>query len=163
MRNIKNFIDRNLPIIGANVQLEYNEDQNLFTTRGYTSLAGNIYFNGIRVSERISIITDVGIGYCQTFLNRLRIVSIVNPKIILADRRFHCYFYQEYKVKNEAKKLLNEYLIKKAKEENYHLDLNWLDNFINKLVEDTYNDQIENLKKIQGNKLLAGNQNLFLS
>ena len=52
-----------------NSNISYSSVANAFLSKGYTSTAGNTYFNSIRVAEGILIKEDVGQGYAHTFLN----------------------------------------------------------------------------------------------
>ena len=87
----------------VNANLNYSEISNAFLTTGYTSMAGNTYFNSIRVAEGILIKEDVGEGWCKTFLNGIKIYSI-KDKTLLADRSFHNLGYHKAPFKVKQKK-----------------------------------------------------------
>lgn len=61
-----------LPAVSGS-SLTYNADRNMFLTPGYTSNSGNIYFQGIHLSNRLAIVFDIGIGYAHSFLNGLQV------------------------------------------------------------------------------------------
>lgn len=119
-------------LINANVS--YSEVANAFLSTGYTSAAGNTYFNSIRVAEGILIKEDIGNGYAHTFLNGLKIYSI-KDKTLLADKSFHTLFYSVSTVKNEAKKMLLDVLKKAAKNENYSFDAAQAGAMIDEILE----------------------------
>lgn len=61
-----------LPAI-AQSNLTYNAAKNLLLSKGYTSKAGNTYFQALRCSEQLAILFDVGEGYKYTFLNGIKL------------------------------------------------------------------------------------------
>lgn len=117
-----------------NAKVSYSEVANAFLSTGYTSAAGNTYFNTIRVAEGILIKEDVGNGYARTFLNGLKIYSI-KDKTLLADKSFHTLFYSVSTVKIEAKKMLMDVLETAAKKENYSFDAIQAGTMIDKILE----------------------------
>ena len=58
---------------GANVT--YNAEKNVYLTLGYTSGAGNTYFKAVRLSDRLAVHYDIGIGYAYTFLNGITLFA----------------------------------------------------------------------------------------
>lgn len=104
-----------------NSTVSYSEVANAFLTSGYTSAAGNTYFNSIRVAEGILIKEDIGEGFAHTFLNGIKIYSI-KDKTLIADKTFHTAFYSKLKVKSEAKKMLMELLEDAALQRNIFFD-----------------------------------------
>ena len=53
--------------------VSYNEKHNIYLSNGYTSAAGNTYFQGIRLSDRLIVKYDFGQGYAYLFLNGIRL------------------------------------------------------------------------------------------
>ena len=94
-------------LVGTNYN--FSELANAFLSLGYTSNAGNTYFDSVRFAEGIVIKEGVGEGYARTFLNSLRIYS-VKDKTIIAEANFHCHFYSKEDVKRQAKLLLKRAL-----------------------------------------------------
>lgn len=66
------FRNSKLPVITGSLWT-YIPDKNLFLTRGYTSRAGNTYYQVIQASERLIVCYDIGEGYKHTFLNGIKI------------------------------------------------------------------------------------------
>lgn len=93
----------------TNSKLSYSEVANAFLTTGYTSIAGNTYFNSIRIAEGILIKEDVGEGWYKTFLNGIKIYSL-KDKILLADRSFHNVGYSKNTVQSFANEMLLDVL-----------------------------------------------------
>lgn len=155
MSDIVKFIDKVLPMnIGSNIQ--YSESQNIFMTNGYTSNAGNTYFKGLRLSDRIFIVLDIGIGYAYTFINGITVYANKNDeRIMVASRSYHNQCYSETIIKEDAKEIVLEKLKAEAETDGTIFIENEIVEFVDKLVEDTYNNQIETIKNIQLNNLLT--------
>jgi hypothetical protein len=128
-----------------NSNFSYSEVANAFLSSGYTSSAGNTYFNSIRVAEGILIKEDVGQGYAHTFLNGIKIFSI-KDKTLLADKSFNNVRYNKTRFKIEAKKLLLKMLVDSSRFEGYVLDYNQaekiIDNLLTQAIDENQNDII---------------------
>tara|TARA_B110000003_G_scaffold244653_1_gene253908 strand:- start:4602 stop:5063 length:462 start_codon:yes stop_codon:yes gene_type:complete len=129
-----------------NSNISYSEIANAFISKGYTSIAGNTYFNSIRVAEGILIKEDVGQGYAHTFLNGIKIYSI-RDKTLIADKRFNNVRYNQSRMKSETKKLLLNMLEESAKAEGYIFNIKdsetIIENILNKALEENQNDFIK--------------------
>ncbi|RLD43960.1 MAG: hypothetical protein DRI86_08665 [Bacteroidetes bacterium] len=101
--------------------VNYSDKANAFLSTGYTSAAGNTYFNAVRFAEGIIIKEDVGQGYAHTFLNGIRIFSTKNQQII-AERDFHSHIYSKNTVECNSITMLMEVLIEAAESEDVELD-----------------------------------------
>jgi hypothetical protein len=149
-------VDNVLPVEYGKIGVQYSESQNMLVTKAYTSAAGNTYFNGIRLSDRIYIRIDIGIGYAYTFLNGLAIyANHKEEKKMVGNKSYHSVVYSEARIKEDAKAIVKDKLVSEAKGQGLKLDENWLSNFVSSLVEDTYKNQIETLKQLQVCNLLA--------
>lgn len=65
----------------------YNAERNVYLTTGYTSQAGNTYFKAIRLSNRLAVYYNIGIGYCRTFLNGITLLPSMGQNRNLSDKR----------------------------------------------------------------------------
>ena len=99
----------------------YSDQANAFLSTGYTSAAGNTYFNAVRFAEGILIKEDVGEGYAHTFLNGIRIYSL-KDKQLLAERDYHCNYYSKNEVETESVSMLMKVLKDAAVHEGVKLD-----------------------------------------
>ena len=89
----------------ASDNFNYSESSNAFIGNGYTSLAGNTYFNELRLIEGLLIKEDVGQGCLYTFLNGIRIFDL-RTKNLLCERIYHNQMHSVVFVKSEIKSLL---------------------------------------------------------
>ena len=127
-----------LPALSGS-SVTYNADKGIFLTNGYTSAAGNTYFQGIRLSDRIVIKFDIGQGCPHTFLNGVQVYGFNgrNTKLI-GKREFYCYFFNEYNAKMEAVEIIVEYMKSQSKLMGAHVDSYQVEQFAKQLVDDAY-------------------------
>ena len=97
--------------------ITYSSPMNAFVGQGYTSMAGNTYFNAVRFAEGILIKEDVANGYARTFLNGLKIYDL-HTKKLLCEESFHCHYYSKDAVKSDVKRMLTNLILKAARQEN---------------------------------------------
>ena len=140
-------------LINSNVS--YSEVANAFLSTGYTSQAGNTYFNSIRVAEGILIKEDVGVGYARTFLNGIKIYSI-KDKTLLADKSFNSLFYSKQSVKGQAKRMLIEVLKEASLSQGLYFDENKASSIIDRVLDQAINEDQREMLLSQTKKLLAG-------
>lgn len=138
----------------VNSAVSYSEVTNAFLTSGYTSVAGNTYFNAIRMAEGILIKEDIGQGYARTFLNGIKIYSI-KDKTLIADKTFHTVFYSPLKVKIEAKKMLMNLLQDAASHEGAYFDRQTTENAIEKILDMAMNNDQRSVAIDQSKKYLS--------
>jgi len=138
----------------TNGVVSYSQNINAFITDGYTSEAGNTYFNAVRFAEGIIIKEDVGIGYAYKFLNGIRIYSL-RDKTMLADRDYHNCIYSKYILKQQAVNMLLEVLRDAAKNENMILNEIQAKKELEKIIDQALDgDQLQIVNK-QSQKYLT--------
>lgn len=137
-----------------NSTVSYSEMANAFLTTGYTSAAGNTYFNSIRLAEGILIKEDIGVGYAHTFLNGLKIYSI-KDKTLIADKAFHSLFYNPLNVTKEAKKMLMNLLEEVASQGNIFFDRLSAERTIDTVLKKAMNNDQRSMIINQAQKYLS--------
>lgn len=136
-----------------NSNLSYSEVANAFLSSGYTSRAGNTYFNSVRVAEGILIKEDIGQGYKYTFLNGIKIYSI-KDKTLLADKSFHNLIYSKSRIKIEAKQLLLKMLQDASILEGYTFDYHQAEKIVENLLDKALNENQHKIMLAQAKRYL---------
>ncbi len=132
-------VDTALPALSGSA-VTYNRQNNIFLTDGYTSAAGNTYYQGIRLSDRIIVKLDIGEGYAHTFLNGVQVFGYNGrDKKLIGSRSFNSYFYSDYNAKKEAIGIVINYMKGQTKMLGATVDNGQIEKFSERLVEDTYN------------------------
>lgn len=119
--------------ISTNSSITYSEQSNAFLSQGYTSHAGNTYFNTLRLMEGIIIKEDVGEGYRYTFLNGIRLYDI--SRNLLCERNYHCHVYRKSFIASEIKDMLKDLLIESCVKDNVSINVKDVELHINKIVD----------------------------
>jgi hypothetical protein len=142
-------VDKAIPSVFKNAQLTFNAGKNIFLTEGYTSQAGNTYFQGIRFSDRIVITQQIGIGYFYTFLNGIRIFGFNGKKAtLIAEKSYHCCVYCESLVKSEAENLIRNFLKSQSILTGTIVENDVLDSFSKNIVAATMKNQLPYQKQL---------------
>lgn len=136
--HLMRIIDKALPS-ATKYNVTYNKANNIYLTDGYTSKAGNTYFQGIRLSDRIVVKENIGIGYWHTFLNGIQVYGFDgNDLQLIGSESFHCCHYSKETVRREATELVKAYLENQCTLANTQLDINTLKELSSSLVETAF-------------------------
>lgn len=136
--SISRVLDSALPALSGS-SVTYNAQNNIFLTNGYTSAAGNTYYQGIRVSDRIAVKYNIGQGYCHTFLNGIEVFGYDGCKArLIGSRCYSSYFFSESAAKREAVEIVLDYMRGQVKLLGASLNPQQLEEFSRKIVEGAY-------------------------
>ncbi len=143
MKPVNNFLDCVLPTFGnskENIPV-YNESQRMFISSNYTSAAGHLYYKGIRFSERLVMIEQVGLYHNWTYIDGIELYAFNGTeRILISKKQYEKEFYNMTLIKEEVKQMLQGYfksqiLLKKE---------NATDDILLKHTEETINSLYEN-------------------
>ena len=97
-------------LMGAN-GVTYNQQKNIYLSSAYESAAGNVYYKGMRCSDRLVIVYSLGQGYKYLFLNQIDIYGFNGKeKVLLASKSFFCNTFSEASARHTAVGMLEEFL-----------------------------------------------------
>lgn len=135
--SLSTVIAKSLPAFSGSA-VTYNAETNTFLSQGWTSMAGNMYYQAARISEQLIICMQIGQGYCRTFLNGIRIFGFdgKTPRLI-ADKLFSCHFYSDYVATEDCTEMLADYLCSQAKLAGCPADKNACLEYARTLVNET--------------------------
>ena len=109
-QNLVRVVEHALPALSGS-KVHYDADRNMLCTTSYTSAAGNTYYQGIRLSDRLVINVDLGQGYAYLFMNGLKLYCFDGSgKKLIGSRLYNCYSYSDYSASRESEEILFEYL-----------------------------------------------------
>lgn len=108
--SLARLVEKSLPAMSGS-RVSYNSKNNIFLTPGYTSAAGNTYYQGIRLSDRIIVKYNLGQGYMYLFLNGIQIYGYNGTSTtLLASRAYNCTCFSEAFAKRQCVDMVTEYL-----------------------------------------------------
>lgn len=125
----------------------FSESLNALVGAGYTSMAGNTYFNTLRMADGILIKEDIGEGYAYAFLNGLHIYDL-RSKTLLCERWFNCHYYSRDTAKQDAENMLSDMLLEAAAKENVTLNKSEMRTKVRDVVKRAFfSDQAQEIQK----------------
>ena len=105
-QNLVKVVEHALPALSGS-KVHYDANRNMLCTTSYTSAAGNSYYQGIRLSDRLVINVDLGQGYAYLFMNGLRLYCFDGSnKKLIGSRFYNCCCYSDRGASRESEEIL---------------------------------------------------------
>ena len=118
----------------------------MICTSAYTSAAGNSYYQGIRLSDRLIINVDFGQGYAFLFMNGLKLYCFDGQKrSLIGNRSYRSQVYEESYVAEECEKMLFDYLKSQSEMMRAHVVDNQLHDFAINMVREAMRNNMNAL------------------
>lgn len=129
-------VERALP--SNNGVISYNKRTQMYETERYVSAAGNAYFRGIKLSDRIILEFCCGDGWYHRFINCIRVYCFNgNEKQLIATRTYSCQFFNENFCYRECVEMICGYLKSQAQLAGGVVEDSMLQDFSKQLIEAT--------------------------
>lgn len=133
-------VAKNLPALSGE-SLTYNAAKNVLLTTGYTSVAGNMYYRAIRLSDRLAVYYDLGQGYAYTFLNGIKLFCWDGNKAKLIAQKYWggCDYrvFNEQFAKEQSILMLKNYLAVQLKAQGAYVSDQEMLAFSRGMIEET--------------------------
>lgn len=145
------FLNKVLPTYGnqrENIPI-YDSTQKMFLSNTYTSESGNMYYKGLRFSERLVMIERIGLYKNWTYIDEIEIYAFDGPHMtMIAKKKFDKLFYNPETIKNEVINLTFDFLKSQMLLSGGTGTEESLKALTIEIIEDTYQNSIENLKRL---------------
>ena len=142
---LQTIVAKNLPALSGE-SVTYNAAKNVFLTMGYTSVAGNMYYKAIRLSNRLMVYYDLGQGYIHTFLNGIKLYCFDGQKAnLIAQKYWGGYDYRifsEQFAKEQSILMLKSFLEGQLKIQGARVSDQELICFARGMIEETQRKQL---------------------
>lgn len=133
---LSTLVERALPTKSESVT--YNLRTNMYETERYVSAAGNAYFRGIKLSDRIVLEFCCGDGWYHRFINCIRVYCFNGTEKQLIDTRtYYCRPYSEQFCYRECVEMLSKYLKSQAQLVGGVVEDSTIADFSKQLIEST--------------------------
>lgn len=140
-QNLIQVVNRALPSLSGS-SISFDAGRNFFCTSSYTSAAGNSYYQGIRLSDRLIMNLDLGQGYWYLFVNGIKLYCFDGQnKKLIASKSYSCQCYSDYFVRKECENLLFDYLRTQSRFIGSSISDHQLEDFSKKMVSETMCNQ----------------------
>lgn len=104
-----------LPALSGST-VSYCKEHNIYVSQGYTSVAGNTYYQGLRLSDRLIVMYEFGQGWAHLFLNGIRLYCYDGrEKKLISAKKFNCQYFNEVFARSQCVQMLREFLETQAK------------------------------------------------
>lgn len=129
-------VERALPIKSESVT--YNLRTNMYETERYVSAAGNAYFRGVKLSDRIVLEFCCGDGWYHRFINCIRVYCFNGTQKQMIDSRiYNCKIYSEQFCYRECVDMISKYLKSQAQLAGGVVEDSTIMDFSKQLIEST--------------------------
>jgi len=160
MKTTSNFLDKVLPTYGnqrENIPI-YDDGRKMFLSNTYTSESGNMYYRGIRFSERLVMVEYVGIYKSWTYIDKIELFAFNGTNRELIGRKeFSKEFYKQEELRVEVEELTLNYLKSQMALSNGQASEETLQLSAKQITDEMYQNQIDNIKKLAAvSKLMLG-------
>jgi hypothetical protein len=148
MKPVNNFLDSVLPTFGnlkENIPV-YNEAQRMFISSNYTSAAGHLYYKGIRFSERLVMIEQVGLYHNWTYIDGIELYAFNGTeRVLIAKKQFDKVFYNMEFIKEEVNQMLHSYFKSQILLKNENASPEIIEQHTNETIGSLYENKIEQI------------------
>ena len=142
---LQTIVAKSLPALSGE-SLTYNAAKNVYLTLGYTSAAGNMYYQAVRFSNRLAVYYDIGQGYARTFLNGIKLFCWDGQKAQLIAQKYwggsDWRDFSEYFAKEQSILMLRDFLTSQAKLQGAHVSDQDVMAYSRTLIEETQRKQL---------------------
>lgn len=142
---LQTIVAKNLPTLSGE-SITYNAAKNIFLTQGYTSVAGNMYYKAIRISDRLVIYYDLGQGYKYTFLNGIKLLCWDGQKAKVIAQKYWggCDYrvFNEQFAKEQSILMLSNFLAGQLKAQGAQVSNQEIISFAYNMIEETQRKQL---------------------
>lgn len=117
--NLTTLISNSLPALSGS-KVTYNRQRGMYVTESHTTAIGHSYYQGIKLSNRIAVVYDIGEGgwgFHPTFLNGVKVYCNDGnqKKLIGSWAPANWCFYNELNARGYATRILSNYLKSQVK------------------------------------------------
>ncbi len=148
MKPVNNFLDSVLPTFGNtkdNTPI-YDDAQKMFISSAYTSAAGHSYYKGLRFTDRIVMIEQIGTYYNWTYIDGVELYAFNGTeKVLIAKKQFEKEFYNMERIKTEVKQMLFDYFRSQILLKNENASEELIEKHAMQTIDSLYENKIEQI------------------
>lgn len=138
-QTLTSITDALLPALTGSA-VSYCKEHNIFLSKGYTSAAGNTYFQGLRLSDRLVVIYEFGQGWAHLFLNGIRLYCFDGKdKKLISHRGYSCQYFSEAFARKECIGMLKTFICSQAKMMGASVQTLQLAEFSESMIREVFN------------------------
>ena len=153
MKTTNSFLDRVLPQFGnprENIPV-YSDSQKMFLSSHYTSAAGNMYYKGLRLSDRIVMVEKVGLYKNFSYIDSVEVYAFDGEsKVLVGKVDYDKVFYNVALIKKDTTAIIANYLESSARVVGVLPDKDSIERQATQLLEAMYENPFQSAMALSG-------------
>lgn len=137
-------LDELFPKYGSKPRVQapiWDSSEMMFIFEQHHSPEGNLYYRGIRFSDRLAIVENIGLFHSWSYIDSIEVYNINGTELhFLQKKVYKNVFHDAEFIKSEVEKIVAEYVISENKRQNISVDNNTAMQLAKQLVAGCYND-----------------------
>lgn len=143
------FLDSILPTFGnqrANTPV-WNESMKMFIINEYESAAGNRYYSGVRISDRMVVVEHVGMYHSFTYIDGIDIFMFDGEELkLIVQEKYDKQFYNVDFIRDRSQMALHNYARSQAAMIGTTVPDDVLEQEVNMIIANSYQSLLEDDK-----------------
>lgn len=153
MKTTNSFLDKILPQFGnprENIPV-YSDSQKMFISSNYTSASGNMYFKGLRFTDRMVMVEKVGLYKNFSYIDSIEIYAFDGEsKVLIGKVDYDKVFYNAERIKEDTATVIINYLEDTARVTGTLLDATRAKQQAMQLLEAMYENPLRSAIALKG-------------
>ena len=153
MKTTNSFLDKILPTFGntrENIPI-YCDSQKMFISSHYTSAAGNMYYKGLRFTDRIVMVEKVGLYKNFSYIDSVEVYAFNGTERVLIGKvDYDKVFYNADQIKMDTKAIIANYLEDSARIAGSLMDSTRAKQQANELLDKMYENPMRSAMALKG-------------
>lgn len=117
----------------------WNEDDKMFIYDEYESACGNRYYKGLRFTNRIAIVENIGFYHTWRYIDSIEVYTYNNnSKSLIGSVKYEKTFYNRDTIRLAVESILKQYIQGQLKMQNLQMSNDVIEQEAKKYVEESY-------------------------
>ena len=153
MKTTNSFIDRILPTFGntrENIPI-YCDSQKMFISSHYTSAAGNMYYKGLRFTDRLVMVEKVGLYKNFSYIDSIEVYTFNGEeKVLIGKMDYDKVFYNAEQIKEDTASIIANYIEDSARITGSLMDATRVKQQTAELLQQMYENPMRSAMALKG-------------
>lgn len=153
MKTTNSFLDKILPQFGnprENIPV-YSDSQKMFMSSHYTSASGNMYYKGLRFTDRMVMIEKVGLYKNFSYIDSVEVYAFDGEtKILIGKIDYDKVFYNTERIKEDTATIIANYLEDSSRVTGALMDKVRIQQQTRQLLEAMYENPLRSAMALKG-------------
>lgn len=117
----------------------WNEDDKMFIYDEYESACGNRYYKGLRFTNRIAVVENIGLYHTCKYIDSIEVYTYNNnSKSLIGSVKYEKTFYNRDMIRRAVESIIKQYVQGQLKVQNLQMNDDIIEQEAKKYVEESY-------------------------